>query len=383
MKTRTGNGRHVAINAHLLSGQAGYRSAGVHKYIHHLLRNLGHEDEGFRYTALMGGGHLPTDAAPAVERSRWPTHQAPVRVVWEQCLQPGVLRRIEADLAHGPVFVGPLGATCPVVLTIHDLSFIRFPALFRPSHRLYLSVFARLSARRARRLIAVSSHAAAEAKRLLGVPQKQIDVVHNGVDSSFRPLSAQEIAAFRRRKGLPERYLLHIGTLEPRKNLVRLVEAFGRLCDSEMCLVLAGGKGWDYRELFAKVEDLHLGSKVTFAGYVPNEELPLFYNAAHALVYPSLYEGFGLPVLEALACGTPVLTSNTSSLPEIAGDAAELVDPYSIDAIAAGMRRLMRDEVLRQELRERGLARARQFSWQRAAQETTRVYQRTLSECVK
>lgn len=383
MKKSTGNGRHVAINAHLLSGQAGYRSAGVHKYIHHLLRNLGHEDEGFRYTALMGGGLLPTNAALAVERSRWPTHRAPVRVIWEQCQQPGVLRRIEAELAHGPVFVGPLAAPCPVVLTIHDLSFIRFPALFRPSNRLYLAVSARLSARRARRLIAVSSHAATEAVCLLGVPRKQIDVVHNGVDPSFRPLSAQEVAAFRTTRGLPERHLLHIGTLEPRKNLVRLVEAFGRVRDSDMCLVLVGGRGWLYRELFAKVEDLQLGSKVCFVGYVPDEELPLFYNAAHSLVYPSLYEGFGLPVLEALACGTPVLTSNRSSLPEIAGDAALLVDPCSVDDIAAGMQRLMKDEALRQELRERGLARARQFSWQRTAQETAQVYQRTLSESSK
>ena len=380
MNGSTGDLRHVAINAHLLSGQAGYRSAGVHQYIYHLLGNLGQTEDGFRYTALAGEGRLPAHAAPVVTRSRWPTGQVLARIVWEQCLQPGILRRIQADLAHGPVFIGPLRAPCPVVLTIHDLSFIRFPTLFRPSNRLYLTVFARLSARRARRLIAVSRHAASEATQLLGVPAERIDVVHNGVDPSFRPLSAKAVAAYRKQEGLPEKYLLHVGTLEPRKNLVRLVEAFGRVHDSEMCLVLAGGKGWYYNEVFAKVEELQLGSSVIFAGYVPNGELPLLYNGAFSLVYPSLYEGFGLPVLEALACGTPALTSTSSSLPEVAGDAALVVDPNDVDEIAGGMRRLMADETLRQELRERGLTRAQQFSWRRTAQETARVYRRTLSE---
>lgn len=380
MRGNVGNRHHVAINAHLLSGQAGYRSAGVHKYIYHLLGNLGQSDDGFRYTALAGEGRLPANAAPVVTRSRWPTDNALGRIAWEQCLQPRTLRRIEADLAHGPVFVGPLLSPCPVVLTIHDLSFIRFPALFRPSNRLYLSVFARLSARKARRLIAVSRHAASEARRLLGVPREQIDVVHNGVDRGFRPLPAQAVEAFRSHKHLPERYLLHVGTLEPRKNLIRLVEAFDRACDDSMSLVLAGGKGWYYNEVFAKVEELQLGNRVAFAGYVPDGELPLLYNGAFSLVYPSLYEGFGLPILEALACGTPVLTSTSSSLPEVAGDAALVVDPRDVDDIARGIRQLMVDDTLREELRERGLARAQQFSWQRTAQETARVYGRILSE---
>ncbi len=378
MKSAAKNVAHVAINAHLVSGRAGYRSAGVHQYIYHLLRHLGPDDDGLRYTVLLGEGELPSGVTLPVSRSRWPTGRASVRVAWEQLLQPGVLRRIEADLVHGPVFIAPVIASCPAVVTIHDLSFIRFPALFRPANRLYLTVMARLSARRARRLIAVSAHTAAETTRLLGVPPERIDVVYHGVDPAFRPLPDDEVAAFRRRLGMPEQFVLFLGTLEPRKNLIRLLEAFARICNSKIKLVLAGGKGWLYDELFARVEALGLEDTVIFPGYVKGDDLPLWYNAATMVAYPSLYEGFGLPVLEAQACGTPVLTSNISSLPEAAGDAALMVDPYDVDGLAQGLNRLLTDSLLRRELRERGLAHARQFSWPRTAQETARVYRRAL-----
>jgi len=380
MRITTEESFHVAINAHLLSGRAGYRSAGVHQYIYHLLRHLGEADSGLRYTLMLGEGALPPDVALAALQSRWPTGRAAVRVMWEQLAQPGALRRIGADLVHGPVFVGPLLSPCPVVVTIHDLSFIRFPDLFRPANRLYLTALTRLSARCARRLIAVSEHAAAESVRLLGVSRERIDVIYHGVDPAFRPLPADEVAAFRRRLGLPERFVFFVGTLEPRKNLVRLVEAFARVRDGRVGLALAGGKGWLYDELFAKVEALDLSEKVIFPGYVMSEELPLWYNAATILAYPSVYEGFGLPVLEAQACGAPVLTSNVSSLPEAAGDAALMVNPYDVEALAAGLNRLLTSESLRCDLRERGLAHAQKFSWPRAAQETARVYRRALAE---
>jgi len=380
MEVTTEKSFHIAINAHLLSGRVGYRSAGVHQYIYHLLRHLGKSGDSLRYTVMLGESALPPDVTLAVLRSRWPTGRAAVRVAWEQLVQPWALRRIGADLVHGPVFVVPLLAPCPAVVTIHDLSFIRFPHLFRPANRLYLTTLTWLSARRARRLIAVSEHAAAESVRLLGISRERIDVVYHGVDPAFRPLPADEVAAFRQRWGLPERFLLFVGTLEPRKNLVRLVEAFSRVRDDRVGLVLAGGKGWLYDELFAKVEALGLSGQVIFPGYVMGEELPLWYNAATLLAYPSVYEGFGLPVLEAQACGTPVLTSNLSSLPEAAGDAAVMVDPYDVEALVAGLNRLLMDRSLRDELRVRGLAHAGQFTWSRTAQETVRVYRRALSE---
>jgi glycosyltransferase involved in cell wall biosynthesis len=312
-------------------------------------------------------------------RSRWQTDRPSRRVMWEQLIQPRVLRHVEADLVHGPVFVGPLVAPCPVVITIHDLSFIRFPHLFRPTNRFYLTVMTRLSSGRARRLIAVSEHAASESVRLLGVPREKIDVVYHGVDPAFRPLPAEEAAAFRRRRQLPEQFILFVGTLEPRKNLERLIEAFARLRPNGAKLVLVGGKGWLYEDLFAKVEALGLDDAVLFPGYVRSEELPLWYNAASAFAYPSLYEGFGMPVTEAQACGTPVLTSTSSSLPEAAGEGALLVNPEDVDAIASGLARILDDDALRETLTERGLAHARTFNWSRTARETVQVYRRALA----
>jgi glycosyltransferase involved in cell wall biosynthesis len=379
MEVTAENDFHVAINAHLLSGQAWYRSAGVHRYIHQLVRHLGRTGDGLRYTVLLGEGALSQDVVLASLRSRWPTSHATARVLWEQLVQPWVLRRVGADLVHGPVFIGPLLAPCPLVVTIHDLSFIRFPHLFRPANRLYLTVFTRLSARRARRLVAVSAHAAAETTRLLGVPAERVKVVYHGVDPVFHPLPPDGVTAFRQRHRLPERYVLFVGTLEPRKNLVRLVEAFARVYDGRVGLVLAGGKGWLTDDLFARVEALGLAGAIIFPGYVMNKELPLWYNAATAVAYPSVYEGFGLPVLEAQACGTPVLTSNVSSLPEAAGDAALMVDPYDVDALAEGLNRLLTDEPLQHNLRERGLVHVRRFLWSNTALETARVYRQALS----
>ncbi len=367
---------HIALNAHLFSDSRSYRSAGVHQYIHHLLLHL--PEAGCRLTAFVGPG-VQVPGAAAVQRSRWSTGRPAVRVVWEQCVQPFVLRRLGADLAHGPVFVAPLAAPCPVVVTVHDLSFVRFPRLFRPANRLYLGALTRLSARRARRVIAVSAHAADETAHLLGVPRARIDVVYHGVDPQFRPLPAETVQRFRAAAGLPERFVLFLGTLEPRKNLVRLVEAFARLRDPALKLVIAGGRGWYDEEVHARVEALELNDRVVFPGYVPAEDLPLWYNAAAVFAFPSLYEGFGMPVLEAEACGTPVLTSNCSALPEAAGNGALLVDPLQVEAIAAGLERLFHDETLRGELRQRGLAHAARFTWQQTAAETVAVYRRALA----
>jgi glycosyltransferase involved in cell wall biosynthesis len=374
-------GSHIVINAHLLSGRAWYRSAGVHQYIYHLLRHLEQVEDGLTYTVLLGEGELPPDVALRVLQSRLPTSHPAWRILWEQALQPWVLRQIEADLVHGPVFVGPLMASCPTVITIHDLSFFRFPDLFRPANRLYLKLVTRLSAQRARRLIAVSSHAAAETTQLLGVPPERIDVVYHGVDPAFRPLPVDKVAAFRQRQGLPERFVLFVGTLEPRKNLTRLVEAFSRACaNDDVFLALVGARGWLCDELFARIKALGIGDRIIFPGYVANGDLPFWYNAAILLAYPSVYEGFGLPVVEAQACGTPVVTSEVSSLPEAAGDAALMVDPYDVEALAAGIGRLLTDSQLREELQARGQAHAAGFSWSRTAADTATVYRRALSK---
>ncbi len=373
---------HVALNAHLLSGTPTYRSAGVHRYIYYLLAHL--PRVGCRVTVFAGPhSRLPEDGY-AVRRSRWPTAKPPVRVVWEQVVQPWALRRARVDLVHGPVFVGPLLTPCPTVVTVHDLSFLRYPHFFRPANRLYLRVFTRASVHRARRVIAVSNHAAEETVRLLGVDRRRIDVIYHGVDPALRPLPPEEVETFRRREGLPERFVLYVGTLEPRKNLIRLVEAFATLRPAALrpapILILAGARGWYFRDLFARVEQLGLRDRVLFPGYVPSDRLALWYNAATVFAYPSLYEGFGMPVVEAQACGTPVLTSDRSALPEAAGDGALLVNPEDVEAIAEGLRRMLTDEPLRAELKRRGLAHAARFTWQKTAADTVATYRRALAE---
>jgi len=284
------------------------------------------------------------------------------------------------DLIHGVAFVGPIIAARPFVVTVHDLSFLFYPQGFRALNRIYLRVFTQLSVRRARRVIAVSESTKRDLVQTYRLSPGKVDVVHNGVDSSFRPLPAAQVAAFRVEHGLPESFILFVGTLEPRKNVTRLIEAYARMPGAKPPLLLVGGKGWLYDDLFACREALNLTDQVHFVGYVPAEDLPLWYNAAKLFVYPSLYEGFGLPPLEAMACGTPVITSATSSLPEVVGTAGLLVDPTDVEALAAAMQRVLSDKDLQAEMQRAGLEQASAFSWRRTALQTAGSYRRALQQ---
>jgi glycosyltransferase involved in cell wall biosynthesis len=341
-----------------------------------------------RYTLLVG--HDTAVPQPVVsgtqwtvENSRWPTQRPPLRILWEQTVLPLAARRF--DLLHGLAFVAPLLAPCPTVVTVYDLSFIRTPERFRPGQRWYLQTFTRWSCRRARRIIAISEHTKRDVTELLRIPGDRIDVVYPGVGAQFRPLPPEQVAAFRQTKGLPERFILYLGTIEPRKNLTVLLEAFAQLSRSPISnlqspprLVLAGGKGWMFEEVFARIEALGLKDDVVLPGYVSGEELPLWYNAAEVFVYPSLYEGFGMPPLEALACGTPAVVSNVASLPEAVGEAGVLVAPDDVAGWAEALRRLLDNAEMRAALGARGRSHAARFSWERAAAETVGVYHRAL-----
>jgi glycosyltransferase involved in cell wall biosynthesis len=239
------------------------------------------------------------------------------------------------------------------------------------------------AARRAAAVIAVSQATKADIVRILGVERAKVHVIHEAPAAHFRPLAAGTgLGEVRQRYGLPQRFLLSVGTIEPRKNLVRLLEALAQLRRSESldhALILVGHRGWKYEGVFTAVERLALGDAVRFLGYVPVHDLVALYNLAQALVYPSLYEGFGLPVLEAMACGTPVVASSSSSLQEVAGNAAELVDPNQVQHIAAGLRRVLLDPHRRQELRALGLAQAARFSWDAASEQTRRIYDQAVT----
>ncbi len=379
MKQTIASVNQVGINAHLLSHQASYRSAGIHGYIHNLIRHLpaAAAGTGLQFTLFLGRGQVEGGDRLTIRRSSWPTGRPLARILWEQLVLPWQ----RMDLLHSAAFVAPVIAPWPTVITVYDLSFAHYPQALTAGRRAYLGVLGRYSCRRARQVIAISQSTRRDIVKQWGIPADRIVVAYPGVGDEFRPLPAGEVSAFRARRNLPEQFILHLGTLQPRKNLVRLIQAYGRL-GTDAKLVLAGGRGWLYEEILSEIEKLNLHHAVLLPGYVPDEELPLWYNAATLLAYPSLYEGFGLPVVEAMACGTPVVTSNVSSLPEAAGEseagAALLVNPHDVDELAAALHSALNDQSLQDQLRDRGFRQAARFGWQETAAATVAAYQRAL-----
>jgi glycosyltransferase involved in cell wall biosynthesis len=367
----------IALNAHLLSGAAGYRSAGIHRYIDQLLTHLpAAVPPDWRLTAFAGAQAGRDYAGLEMRRSRWNTESAARRILWEQALQPWELRGFDAY--HALAFAGPLLGAPPLVVTVYDLSFIHEPQRLPAGRRLYLRWLTALTCRRARRVVAISQSTAQDVSATFSIPADRIAVAAPGVDlAQFQPLPAADIEAFRQAKTLPPRFWLFMGTLEPRKNLVMLLEAYAALPASDrLPLVLAGGKGWDFAPIFAAVERLGLGDAVRFPGFVPFDELALWYNSAEVFIYPSVFEGFGLPVLEAMACGVPVIVSDASSLPEITGDTGLCLPPRSAEAWTNALRRAASDDAWRRSAAEAGLQRARQFTWAETARQTALAYQR-------
>ncbi|MDB5075276.1 MAG: glycosyl transferase group 1 [Chloroflexi bacterium] len=377
----------IGINAQLLTFSQSYRNAGSSAFIYHLLRNLPNTSTVHRYFVFTNARRaaLPIgdNARFQVVGSRLDTERPAQRILWEQTALPLLLERKHIDVVHGTLNVLPVARRIPGVVTIHDVSFLLFPERFLPGRRRYLSTFTRVSARGARMVVASSENTRRDVIRLLGVPEERVRVVYLGVDDRFRERPDPDaIARFREQHALPEDFFLYVGTLEPRKNLVRLLNAYhvARQRGVEWPLVLAGGKGWLYEEVFQRVQDLNLTEFVRFPGYVLYEDLPLWYNAASAFVYPSLYEGFGLPVAEAMACGCPVLTTRNSSLIEVAGEATILVEGEDEVALADGLCRLAGDRALRAELSRLGLAQSAQFNWARTAADMAAVYDEALQE---
>ena len=300
------------------------------------------------------------------------------KTLWMQAVLPWQVGRRRLDVCHFTNNVAPLWTPCPSVVTIHDMTLWLYPQHHYTKRLLAMRPIIPLAARRASAIIAVSESAKQDIVRLLGVPFEKVHVIYEAASPCFRPLPAGPAqAALRQKYGLSEHFVLTVGTIEPRKNLVRLLEAFARLRKRDALshtLVFVGGRGWKDGPVFAAVERLDLGHLVQFLGHVPTADLVGLYNLAEALAFPSLYEGFGLPAIEAMACGTPVITSRRGSMVEVAGNAAQFVDPLEVESIAEGLYRVLNDAAWREELRARGLAQASRFSWTQAAAETLGVY---------
>jgi glycosyltransferase involved in cell wall biosynthesis len=263
------------------------------------------------------------------------------------------------------------------------MTFFLYPQVHKTYKRLFFKSMIRLSAKRASAIIADSQSTRRDILRVVPIAPQKITAVPLGVSDVFKPVSDPgAVEEFRRRYQLPPQIILCVGELQARKNLPTLIRAYGRLVQQGLThsLVIAGRKGWLYEELFQAVQTLNMSDRVIFTGYVLEQDLPLLYNVADVFVYPSVYEGFGLPVLEAMACGTPVVTSNASSMPEITGEAGVLVDPNDVNSMAEAIRRVVVDREFHAELECNGLERAKMFSWERTAKETVAVYERIAAQ---
>lgn len=300
----------------------------------------------------------------------------------EQWQIPAALRRVRTEVYHSPYYIMPYLPGCTTIVTIHDLVPLRYPFYFTPIQRLIFNATIRLAVHAAQKVITVSSASADDLLSLLRVPRERVVEIAEAADPAFTPQSRETIDAVRARHQLPESYILYVGSNKPHKNLVRLVNAFAhvRQCVPHTPLVIAGQ--WDARYTAAerRAADWGLGDSVRWLANVPSADLPALYAGATLFVFPSEYEGFGLPALEAMACGAPVVCSNAASLPEVVGDAAILVNPRDVGEIAVAMERVLCDAALRDELRAKSLARAAQFSWERTARETLRVYESLIKQ---
>jgi glycosyltransferase involved in cell wall biosynthesis len=365
----------IAIDAHHL----GQRRTGSETYVYNLVRHLALlEPNGDRYVVYLDRGQN----LEGLERDqRFETKNIPTSI---SHLRFGLFYPLESwcnsfDVFHAQFSVPPL-LRARSVLTVHDIAFERFPEFFRPTIRMQMKLLVPWSCHRADHVITVSESSKRDLVEMYRLDPKRVTVTYEGPSGIYRPVGVEEAKKrLQEGYGIEPPFILYVGNLEPRKNLSRLLEAFAELKRKELIahkLVIVGQKGWLCDGIFKTLRNNSLDQEVLLTGYVPSADLPAFYSAASLMVYPSLYEGFGLPVVEAMACGTPVVTSLGSSLEEIASGAAVLVDPYSISSMATAIEKVANSVDVQRDLRQAGLARAARFSFRKMAEQTRSVYHR-------
>lgn len=362
----------IAIDASTLSTQGGPRT-----YVLGLIDALLRIDRENEYVVFYNDpSHL--GRFPLATEIVLPGKTPPARLFREHVLLPLACRRERVDILHCPKSAVPFFSPCPVVVTLHDLIPIKHPETERFAARVYWRLQIPIAARRSDFIITDSEHARNEIMADFRIPSEKITAIMLGFNPAMlEPRDEARGREVRGKYGLPADYILYVGTIQPRKNLDTLIEAFSRLKKERRIanrLVITGRKGWLYDSLFARLKELALGDEVIFTGFVPDEELPYVYDGAKAFVYLSFFEGFGLPPLEAMACGVPVITSNTTSLPEVVGDAGIALPPNDVEGVAAALARVLTDPETAAAMKEKGLRRARTFSWESTARQTLEIY---------
>lgn len=301
----------------------------------------------------------------------------PLRILWEHTMLPLLVKKFNLDILHSPHYTSPLIKTSHSVVTFHDMIFFIYPSLHTLFKRYYFKKMMLASLKHADAIIAVSESTKNDILKYCRVSPSKISVILEAADGIFKPSAYNSIEYICKKYGLEsKKYILFTGLLEPRKNVPVLLKAFAgiRQKGHEIKLAIVGRQGWMYNEIFKTIKQLNLEQHIVFTGYVPETELPHLYSGAAVFVYPSLYEGFGLPVLEAMSCGTPVITSNISSMPEIVGNAALTINPHNHHELMQAIEKIIADSNLSISLKSRGLKRATEFSWEKTAIETLKVY---------
>jgi glycosyltransferase involved in cell wall biosynthesis len=360
-----------------------WRDYGIGTYVRNLLRHLARLDRATEYVVLCNERDRSV-AAELGENFRPVADASPGYSIREQVTVPLDLRRERIDLFHTPHYVLPPLTPCRSVVTIHDCIHLRFPQ-YLPSRLGY--AYARssmwLATHRSSRVLTVSEASKRDILKYFHIPESKIQVIYNGIDERFStPPAAEDVERIRERYQLDGRFVLYAGNIKPHKNIERLIDAFHTLKSrgfEDVRLLIIGDEISKYATLRRAVHRHKLHKHVRFFGFVSDQTLAVLYRLAAVFVFPSLYEGFGLPPLEAMASGTPVITSNVSSLPEVVGNAALLIDPYKSDEIANAMERLLTDDRLRNDLRDRGLSRVRDFSWDQTAERVRAIYDEVLA----
>lgn len=380
----------IGLDARRLYG----KRRGVGQYIFRLVQHLPELTEEFEFL-LFADHRLPAEVVPkgcqqVLVGKPFSTESQSISglwskgysIFWMNSLVPKTLRRKDVNLFHGTNFAIPILKEGPFVVTIHDMIYARVPNGYENIYKNYHRFLLPRAAMNAAKIITVSENGRRDIIELLKVPPEKVVTIHNGVDEDFRVLDDGEyLNIVRQTLKLPHRYILYVGAIERRKNLGVLVQAAAEILKEGIVdgLVLAGEEGYGAKLTWEKIEETKIQEKVLHIGYVPQEMMCGLYNLAEVFVMVSPYEGFGIPVLEAMACGTPVITSNCSSLPEVAGDAALLVSPSEKEELTAALRRILTDKNLRAELRAKGLKRVKQFSWRKSAEKHLEVYREVLS----